>query len=224
MSQLAHRVFGPLQLLRAQIVLNYHGLLGYPAGQLVEIADRHRVTTRTVSNDVAVVRARGARQPLSPPQITAAIRPSTPTDDHTGRVRIALTLRQNSPSTGRSRGSCHGSDPGTCRQHTPRFGYWLRPASLLPPSIDGRAVNRSAEEHTGSSGTAWSMGVWRSPGAAAAAPSECATASWWLDERQGARCTRRPRPGGGRPGEPAHGCTRGTQNQRTRRRTTPARQ
>ena len=44
-SQLAHRVFGPLHLLRAQIVLNYHGLLGYPAGQLVEIADRHRVTT-----------------------------------------------------------------------------------------------------------------------------------------------------------------------------------
>ena len=29
-SQLAHRVFGPLQLLRAQIVLNYRCLLGYP--------------------------------------------------------------------------------------------------------------------------------------------------------------------------------------------------
>ena len=224
MSQLAHRVFGPLQLLRAQIVLNYHGLLGYPAGQLVEIADRHRVTTRTVSNDVAVVRARGARQPLSPPQITAAIRPSTPTDDHTGRLRIALTLRQNSPSTGRSRGSCHGSDPGTCRQHTPRFGYWLRPASQLPPSIDGRAVNDRRKNILAALVRLdrWGCGDHLVPPQPRLQSAPRRVGGWTSGKEPGVLGG--PRPGGGRPGEPAHGCTRGTQNQRTRRRTTPARQ
>ena len=91
-AQLAHRVFGPLQLSRTRIVLDYHGLLEHPAGELGGIAARHHITVRTVSNHVAVVRAAGARQPLSPELITAATRPSTPTEDHTGRVRIATTL------------------------------------------------------------------------------------------------------------------------------------
>ena len=32
LSQLAHRVFGPLQPARTRIVLDYHGLLDHPAG------------------------------------------------------------------------------------------------------------------------------------------------------------------------------------------------
>jgi hypothetical protein len=49
LSQLAHRVFGPLQPTRTRIVLDYHGLLDHPAGPLVQIAARHHITTRTVS-------------------------------------------------------------------------------------------------------------------------------------------------------------------------------
>ena len=102
-SQLAHRVFGPLQPARTRIVLDYHGLLEHPAAELVEIAGRHRVTTRTVSNNVAAVRAAGARQPLSPALITAATRPSTPGEDHLGRVRIATTLGLPAPAAAAAR-------------------------------------------------------------------------------------------------------------------------
>lgn len=98
MAQLAHRVFGPLLLARTRIVLDYHGLLEHPAAELVEIANRHQVAARTVSNNVAAVRAAGARQPLSSALITAATRPSTPTEDHVGRVRIATTLGLPAPT------------------------------------------------------------------------------------------------------------------------------
>ena len=84
-TQLAHRVFGPLQLSRTRIVLDYHGLLKHPAAELAEVARRNSVTTRTVSNNAAAVRAAGTRQPLSPELLTAATRPSPPTEDHTGR-------------------------------------------------------------------------------------------------------------------------------------------
>jgi len=54
-SQLVHRVFGPLQVTRVRMVLDYHGLAGEAAGTLAAIADRYRVTTRTVSGRVAQV-------------------------------------------------------------------------------------------------------------------------------------------------------------------------
>src|SRR6476469_4418990 len=85
LSLLAHRVFGPLQPARTRIVLDYHGLLDHPAGTLVQIAARHRVTTRTVANNAAAVRAAAGRLPLSVPLITEATRPSAPGDDHRGR-------------------------------------------------------------------------------------------------------------------------------------------
>jgi hypothetical protein len=97
-AQLAHRVFGPLQPARTRLVLDYHGLLEHPAAELVEIARRRSVTARTVSNTVAAVRAAGARQPLSSALITAASRPSTPTEDHVGRMRIATTLGLRTPA------------------------------------------------------------------------------------------------------------------------------
>jgi hypothetical protein len=74
LSQLVHRVFGPLQPARTWIVLDYHGLLEDPAGALVQIAARHRVTARSVSTNVALVRAAGHRLPLSAPLTTAATR------------------------------------------------------------------------------------------------------------------------------------------------------
>jgi hypothetical protein len=91
-SQLAHRTFGPLNSHRARQVLDYHGLAGHPAGTRAEVAARHRVTAATVSNNVRLVRAAGARLPLAASLITAATRQSVPTEDHLGRVRIAGTL------------------------------------------------------------------------------------------------------------------------------------
>src|SRR3954468_12046267 len=91
-SQLAHRVFGPLQPGRTQIVLDYHGLSTEPAARAADIARRHQVTARTVSNNVAAVAAAGARQPLSRLIVSEAERASTAQDDHLGRVRIATTL------------------------------------------------------------------------------------------------------------------------------------
>ena len=88
LSQLTHRVFGPLQPTRTRIVLDYHGLLDHPAGPLAQIAGRYRVTTRTVSNNVSAVRIAGTRLPLSASLITQATRASVPGDDHLGRVRI----------------------------------------------------------------------------------------------------------------------------------------
>ena len=60
LSQLSHRVFGPLQPARTRIVLDYHGLLDHSADSLVQIAARHHVTTRTVSNNVAAGRRAAA--------------------------------------------------------------------------------------------------------------------------------------------------------------------
>ena len=73
LSQLAHRVFGPLQPARTRIVLDYHGMLNHPAGSLVQSATRHHVTSRTVSNNVAAVRAAGVRLPLSDSDLAAAL-------------------------------------------------------------------------------------------------------------------------------------------------------
>src|SRR6476660_8364544 len=92
LSQLAYRVFGPLQPTRTRIVLDYHGLLDNPAGPLAQIAGRHRVATRTVSNDVSGVRVAGTRLSLSASLIVQATRASVPGDDHLGRVRIAGSL------------------------------------------------------------------------------------------------------------------------------------
>ena len=92
LSQLAHRLFGPLRPSRTRIVLDYHGLLGRPAGRVADIARRHHVTAPTVRNNVAAVRAAGARTPLSPLLVVEAQRTSTPAEDHLGRIRIAAAL------------------------------------------------------------------------------------------------------------------------------------
>jgi hypothetical protein len=99
LSQLTHRVFGPLQPTRTRIVLDYHGLLDHPAGPLAQIAGRYRVTTRTVSNNVCAVRVAGTRLPLSASLIVQATRASVPGDDYLGRVRIAGSLGLPAPAT-----------------------------------------------------------------------------------------------------------------------------
>jgi len=78
-------------------VLDYYGLLDHPAGGLAQIAARHHVTSRTVANNAAAVRAAGSRLPLPAPLIAEAARASAPGDDHLGRVRIATTLGLPAP-------------------------------------------------------------------------------------------------------------------------------
>ena len=92
LSQLAHRVFGPLHLDRTRVVLDYHGAAGHTAGTLAEVAARHGVTTRTVSNHVRAVRSAGETLPLSTDLVAAATRRSRAGEDHLARVRTARTL------------------------------------------------------------------------------------------------------------------------------------
>ena len=98
LSQLAYRVCGPLHPGRIRVVLDYHGLEGRPAAPLAEIAARQHVTSRTVSNHVAAVRAAGARLPLTDELISQVTRASTPGDDHLARVRTAGTLGLPAPA------------------------------------------------------------------------------------------------------------------------------
>ena len=97
LSQLAYRVFGPLRPDRVRVVLDYHGLAGHPAGRLAEVAARHGVTSRTVSNRVAAVRGAGTRIPLTGEVITEVTRGSIPGDDHRARVRAAGTFGLPAP-------------------------------------------------------------------------------------------------------------------------------
>ena len=97
-SQLAHRVFGPLNAHRSREVLDYYGLAGHPAGTCAQVAARHHVTGATVSNHVRTVRAAGTRLPLTTALITTVTRRSEPADDHLGRVRIADTLGMPRPA------------------------------------------------------------------------------------------------------------------------------
>lgn len=97
LSQLAHRVFGPLRVDHARAMLAYHGLAGQPARQAVDIAARHGVSARTVANWAAAVTAAGTRLPLSAALITEATRPTRPGEDHLARTRIAAALGLPTP-------------------------------------------------------------------------------------------------------------------------------
>ena len=92
LSQLAHRVLGPLRPHRIRAVLDYHGLRDAPAAGQAEIAARYGVNVRSVSNWVTTVAAAGAHLPLSPEMTTQINRRSRPGEDHRGRTRVASTF------------------------------------------------------------------------------------------------------------------------------------
>lgn len=48
-SQLAHRVFGPLRLDRVRVMVDYHGLAGHPADWQAVVAAHHGITNRTLT-------------------------------------------------------------------------------------------------------------------------------------------------------------------------------
>lgn len=101
-ARLTEQVFSSLKHRRALIVLDYHGLLDHPAEDLASVAARHKVTTRTVSNNVALLRSARTRvTTLRSTLIAEAERPSTPQDDHIGRTRIAATLGVRQPEPAR---------------------------------------------------------------------------------------------------------------------------
>lgn len=110
-SQLAHRVFGPLHRDRVRTVLDYHGLAGQVAGTLAEVAARHGVSTTTVSLRMKAVRTAGSKLPLTPVLIAEVTRRSTPTEDHLARVRIARTLALTAPR--RPPPADHATGPST---------------------------------------------------------------------------------------------------------------
>jgi len=98
LSQLAHRVSGPLRTERARTLMDYHGVGGEPAGTVAQVAARHAVSGRTLSNWVAALRAAGSRLPLSAELITQMTRRSAEGEDHLGRVRTSKTFGVPSPA------------------------------------------------------------------------------------------------------------------------------
>ena len=98
MSQLVHRVLGPLRPDRLRWVLDYYGLAGAPAAELDETARRNRITGGMMKVRTAKVRAAGAALPLHPAIVTAAMRPTIADEDHLGRTRIARALGLPAPA------------------------------------------------------------------------------------------------------------------------------
>ncbi|MEP6560271.1 MAG: hypothetical protein ABJD68_04235 [Nakamurella sp.] len=144
LSQLAHRVFGPLHPRRTRVVLDYHGLLDHPAGPLIDIAERHGFTSRTVHNQVATIRAAGARQPVPESLAAEATRPSTQDEDHLGRVRIAMTLGLPAPMLAARPTSARADVPPSTHLAAARAGLRVLAAAgpLTLPTI-AAAVTRS---------------------------------------------------------------------------------
>jgi len=92
LSQLAHRVFGPLRPDRVRVMLDFHGLAGRPATSAAAVAKRHHLHPATVTNWAKALAAAGARLPLTDELTARVSRPSTLGEDHLGRTRIARSL------------------------------------------------------------------------------------------------------------------------------------
>ena len=91
-TNLVWRTFGHSATGRAESVLDWAGLFGAPAGRIVEVANRHRIASATLSNRVRQARSRGIQTPLNPLQLRDATRATQPTEDHLSRQRIAQLL------------------------------------------------------------------------------------------------------------------------------------
>jgi hypothetical protein len=96
--QAAQRVFGPEHLDWVRTVLDYHGLDRRRADRLADLAERHRVSIRTVTGRIQHLRAEVAGITLDPRVVAEATRESMLSEDHLGRVRIATTLHLPVPA------------------------------------------------------------------------------------------------------------------------------
>ena len=96
-TNLIWRTFGHTRRNRAESVLDWVGLLGRPAGSVVEVADRQHISAGTLSNRIRQVTSRGAQIPLTPVQLRDASRTTAPTEDELSHRRIAQLLGLPSP-------------------------------------------------------------------------------------------------------------------------------
>jgi hypothetical protein len=92
LSQLAHRVFGPIRMDRVRTMLDYHGLAGHPANSTAVIAAQHGISAPTVNCWAETLRAAGSRLPLSVDLATEICRGTRHGEDHLARTRAAKTL------------------------------------------------------------------------------------------------------------------------------------
>lgn len=97
-AQAAYRAFGWEHTDWVRTVLDYHGLDGRPATRLAELADRHRISIRTLTGRIHHLRTALAGITLHPRVVAEASRPSTRYEDHLGRVRIATSLHVPAPA------------------------------------------------------------------------------------------------------------------------------
>lgn len=96
-SQLAHRVFGPLHRDRVRAMLDYHGLADRPADSITVVANRHHISDRTMTTWAQTLRTAGARLPISVDLVNEIGRHSSQGDDHVGRTRVAKTFGLRPP-------------------------------------------------------------------------------------------------------------------------------
>lgn len=92
LSQLAHRLFGPVRMDRVRTMLDYHGLTGHPANSAAVVAARHGISAPTVTSWAETLRAAGSRLPLSVDLTTEICRDTRHGEDHLARTRAAKTL------------------------------------------------------------------------------------------------------------------------------------
>jgi len=143
LSQLAHRVFGPVRRDRVQSMLDYHGLAGHPAAPIPRVAARHCVHPATIGNWVGVLRAAGSRLPLSEDLIAQISRRSTDGEDHRGRTRIATTLGLPPPGPPVRRGAAHRCRRRMVVADRPSFAAGR---AAWPPTAPVAAAERTSDQ------------------------------------------------------------------------------
>jgi hypothetical protein len=94
------RTFGPRPPSRAHSVLDWAGLLEFPAGRVTDLAGRHQVTASTIRARVRHTTIRGTFLCLTPVVISNAARCSTADEDHLSRQRCAQLLGLPPPLPG----------------------------------------------------------------------------------------------------------------------------
>ena len=78
--------------------MDYHGLHGRPADRLADLAERHRVSIRTITGRIQHLRTELAGIEQHARIVAEISRASTPDEDHLGRVRIATSLHVPVPA------------------------------------------------------------------------------------------------------------------------------
>ncbi len=147
LSQLAHRVFGPLRPDRVRVMLDFHGLADRPAMSAAAVAARHHIHPTTVANWAKTLAAAGARLPLTDELAAEVSRPSSSGEDHRGRVRVATSL--GVPRPGRSVQPARPARAGSSQTDRRVAGIAVRVLAATGPQTVGTlqaAIARSRRD------------------------------------------------------------------------------